>query len=145
MKTRTQPRIFTTPFAISAGESLSSSCQPGLWQCLYCRLVVWVGSADGGNPGSAGSWSPVTQLITSQRCFRQAGALGSVGHHWDPHGSEQLLNHGHLMPSEADEDVPALAFCSCCRRMPHSMPVIPQAPLGYPRKLTAYLFQTLLL
>jgi len=76
---------------------------------------------------------------------KQKLSFGSIGYQRDLHGSVWLLSHGHLMPSEMAEDVPALAFSYCFRREPRPMPVSPQAYLGYPRKLSAYLFQTFLL
>lgn len=76
---------------------------------------------------------------------KQKLSLGSNGYQRDLHVSVWLLNHGHLMPFEMAEDVPALAFSCCFRRAPHAMPVSAQVCLGYPRKFTGYLFQTFLL
>lgn len=76
---------------------------------------------------------------------KQKLSLGSIGYPWDLHASVWFLNHGHLMPFEMPNDVRALAFSCCFRRVPRAMPVSTQACLGYPRKLTAYLFQTFLL
>lgn len=52
--------IYTTSFAISDGESLSSRWRTCLWQCLVAL------PANRGNSASAGSWSPVSQLSTRQ-------------------------------------------------------------------------------
>lgn len=141
-----QAYIYTTSFAISVGERLSSRWRPCLWQCIM----------------QAGCFSLVCNQRKSRQCRllepsdpadhqpkpvsdKQKLSLGSIGYQWGLHGSVRLLNHGHLMPSEMAEDGLALAFSYCFRRVPHVMPLSPQACPGYPRKIIAYLFQTFLL
>ena len=114
--------------SIMQASCLSLACNQ--WKSSQCRLL---------EPSDPPDHQP------KPASDKQKLSLGSTGYQWDLHGSVQLLHHGHLMPSEMAEDVPVLAFSCCFGRVPCAMPVSPQAWLGYPRKPTAYLFQTFLL
>lgn len=63
---------------------------------------------------------------------KQKLSLGSTGYEQDLHSSVRLLNHGHLMPSEMAEDVPALIFGYCFRTVPRAMPVSSPGMSGIP-------------